>query len=59
MGLTKSVVRFFFSGQGIGRVKSTMYSTISSESSLNRPPESLSQDILGGDGVAVGHLLGV
>ena len=25
----------------------------------NRPPESLSQDISGGDGVAVGHLLGV
>ena len=46
--------------EGIGRVKSTISSTAnSSELTLYRLPESLSQVISGGDGVAVGQLLGV
>ena len=47
----------FFIGKDVGRVKSTISSTVdSSELSLNRPPESLSQDILGGNGATVGHV---
>ena len=46
--------------EGVGRVESTISSTANlSELTLNRPPESLSQVISGGDGVAVGHLLRV
>ncbi len=45
--------------EGVGRVKSTISSTAnSSELTLHRLLESLSQVISGGDGVAVGHLLG-
>ena len=45
--------------EGIGRVKSTIFSTAnSSELILNRLPELLSQVISGGDGVAAGHLFG-
>ncbi len=56
-GLKKSVISFFFFGEGVGRVKSTIFSTDDSLASLNRPPEALFQDILGGDGVAVGSLI--
>ena len=58
-GLKNSVISFFFFGEGVGRVKSTISSTDDSSKSLNRPPEALFQDISGEGGVAVGHLLGV
>ena len=58
-GLKNSVISFFFFGEGVGRVKSTISSTAASSESLNRPLEALFQDTSGGDGVAVVHLLGV
>ena len=46
--------------EGVGRVKSTISSMAnSSELTLHRLLELLSQVISGGDGVAAGHLLGV
>ena len=62
MRLKHLVISFFFFGEGVGRVKSTISSISSMADSselLNRPPESLSLDISGMDGVTVGHLLGV
>ena len=58
-GLKNSVISFFFFDEGVGRVKSTISSTADSSESLNRLLEALFQDTSGGDGVAVGHLLGV
>ena len=58
-GLKKLVIGFFFFGEGVGRVKSTISSAADSSESLNRPPEALFQDISDGDGVAVDHLLEV
>ena len=57
-GLKHSVISFFFFGEGVGRVKS-ISSMADLPESLNHPLEALFQDTLGGDGVAVGHLLGV
>ena len=54
------VVEAFVFGQGVGRVKWTISSAVdSSELSLDCQTESLSQDLSGGGGVAVGPLLGV
>ena len=58
-GLKNSVISFFFFGECVGRVKSTISSMAGSSESLNRLLEALFQDTSGGDGVAVGHLLGV
>ena len=38
-GLKNSVISFFFFGEGVGRVKSTISSTADSSESLNRLPE--------------------
>ena len=54
--LKNSVISFFFFGEDVGRVKSTISSTPDPSELLNRPLEALFQDISGGDGVTVGHL---
>ena len=58
-GLKNSVISFFFFGEGVGRVKSTISSVDDSSELINCPLEALFQDTSGGDGVTVGHLLGI